>query len=185
MTRREEQLENYMQFIREIEALFDANIRRITTDPYKATNGTEFAIPINDLIIVDTHCGSKTILEHKNYTKYVIASKGTFVFNSVEYTTVCVVEEAPEKIPILYTILTDSTSLALHCDRSDTPLLPIGECNFIADPSNYHLVRYAKTANERLYIRQEDILNISSKLDVYTDGSHLIVTPKPKKKPPQ
>lgn len=172
MTRREE-------FIQTTKSLFGATARRITTNPFAAGEGQEFAIPVNDLVIIDGHCGKQTILEHAGTIKYVIVSGNKFLFNSIEYSTVYIIEETPGKTDELYTVLSNSETLALHCEHNDTPVLPIGgDANFITKPSEFHLTRYAKTKQEGVYIRQDLNLDITSKLSVSIKDSQIIVTPK-------
>ena len=165
MTRREE-------FIETTKSLFGANARIITTDPFKAGEGVEFAIPINDLIIIDGHCGAQTILEHEGSTKYIIVSGNKFLFNNIEYATVYVIEEIPGKPTELYSVLSNAESLALHCKPNRNPILPIGgNTNFISSPEDFHLTRYVKTNQEGIYIRQDIALNITEKLGISIQDS--------------
>ncbi len=166
-------------FIEMTKSLFDTGVRRITTDPFKAGESNEFAIPINDLVIIDGHCNAKTILEHNGSTKYVIVSDNKFIFNGIQYATVYTIEETPGKSDVLYTALSNAETLALHCETNPTPVLPIGgDANFISSPSEFRMTRYAKTTQEGIYLRQDLNLDITSKLNVSIENSKIIVTPK-------
>ena len=166
-------------FIETTKSLFTNDVRRITTDPFKVGEGYEFAIPLNDLILIDGHCGAKTILEHENTTKYVIISANKFVFNNIQYATIYVIVESPTQTAEIYSALSNSETLALRCSKSDHPLLPIGgDVNFIDSPSSFRLTRYMKTTQEGIYIRQDLTLDITEKLNVSIQDSQLIVTPK-------
>ncbi len=166
-------------FIEMTKSLFASGARKVTTDPFKAGEGNEFAIPINDLVIIDGHCNSKTILEHNDTTKYVIVSDNKFIFNGLEYATIYTIEESPGKSAKLYTALSNAETLALHCEPNPTPVLPIGgDANFISSPSDFHMTRYAKTKQEGVYLRQDLNLDITSKLSVSIKDSKIIVTPK-------
>lgn len=166
-------------FIQMTKSLFETGVRRITTDPFNLREGIEFAIPINDLIIIDGHCSKKTILEHNGSTKYVIVSSNKILFNGIEYSTVYTIEEIPGKDGVLYSALSNTETLALHCEPSKTPVLPVGsDENFISTPSAFHLTQYVKTNQEGIYLRQDMDLDITSKLGVSIENSQLIVTPK-------
>lgn len=165
-------------FIETAKSLFVGKVRRITTDPFCTTEGFEFAIPVNDMILIDGHCGAKSILEHKGITRYVIVSGNKFIFNNVEYATIYVIEENAGKTK-LYTAMSNTDTLALVCSESDQPLQPIGgNANFIYNPSDFKLTRYAKTTQNSVYIRQDLTLDITSKLSVSIKDSQIIVTPK-------
>ncbi len=172
-------------FIEMAKSLFKTDVRRITTDPFKAGEGNEFAIPINDLIIIDGHCNSKTILEHNGTIKYVIVSDNKFIFNGIQYATVYTIEETPGGTSVLYNALSNTETLALHCEPSKTPVLPVGSgVNFISTPSEFHMTRYAKTTQEGIYLRQDLNLDIASRLSVSVKDSRIIVTPKTTQPPP-
>ena len=166
-------------FIEMAKSLFMTGARRITTDPFSVGEGIEFAIPINDLVIIDGRCGKKTVLEHNGSTKYVIVSGNKILFNGIEYSTVYTIEEIPGKDSVLYSALSNAETLALHCEPNETPVLPVGgDENFISTPSAYHLTQYVKTNQEGIYLRQDMNLDITSKLGVSIENSQLIVTPK-------
>ena len=167
-------------FIKELKNCVKLSARMLTTDPCETEENYEFAIPVNDLVLISGSNGTRVILKHKTITKYIIVSAEPII--DKQYNVVYMVQEDSERkgSPKLSMILTDAETLAVHCSNNKRPILPIGEkVHFIANPSNYTCTQYCQTESPDYFIRKEVTYDIASQLRASIDekGIHVEISP--------
>lgn len=150
--------------------LFKGQPRLITTScvtiDQSKREGDQLVSPINDLVLIDARCGKRTVIQHGDIVKYIVISQNRILFNSIEYAIAFLIQENYQtKKRKVYNALFNADTLAIHCSDVELPIETVGnDPSFIGDPKNCKVVKYAPTKQESIFIRQQFILDVSSKL---------------------
>lgn len=151
--------------------LFKGQPRLITANSFTVNQvlreNDRIVAPVNDLVLIEAECGSRTILQHDEIIKYIVVSQNRVLFNSIEYAIAFLIQDniATKKRKV-YNALFNSDTLAIHCCDAEFPIITVGnDPNFIGDPKNCTVIRYAPTKQENIFIRQQIKCDISSKLN--------------------
>jgi|GEM_PF-1953114 len=164
-------------FIEKLKNCVKLSARMLTTDPCENEENYEFAIPVNDLVLISGSNDTRVILKHGTITKYILVSSEPIIDKL--YNVVYIVQEdSKNKSAIRFSmILTDASTLAVHCSNSKKPILPVGDkVKFIENPSNYTCTQYCQTEDPDYFVREEITYDIASQLRASIDEKGIHVT---------